>query len=65
MLKPYFLVICLLSVSFVGCIDDAQELEKTVIDDSEDEDAGGLPGFEAIFSITAALGAALIATRRE
>ncbi|MBT7938973.1 MAG: DUF839 domain-containing protein [Euryarchaeota archaeon] len=34
-------------------------------DDSEDEDAGGLPGFEAIFSITAALGAALIATRRE
>ena len=30
-----------------------------------DTDAGGLPGFGLILSITAALGAALIATRRE
>jgi len=30
-----------------------------------DTDAGGLPGFGLILSITAALGAALIANRRE
>jgi len=34
-------------------------------DGGGDTDAGGLPGFGLILSITAALGAALIATRRE
>jgi PGF-CTERM protein len=34
-------------------------------DGADDDDAGGLPGFGVILSITAALGAALIATRRE
>ena len=33
--------------------------------DGADDDAGDLPGFGVILSITAALGAALIATRRE
>jgi peptide/nickel transport system substrate-binding protein len=40
MSKAYLLVICLLSASFVGCIEDAEELEKKVIDDSEDVPLG-------------------------
>ena len=34
--KAILTAMLMLSVSFVGCIDDAQELEKTVNDDSED-----------------------------
>jgi PGF-CTERM protein len=53
------------------CVDGvySEEVEVTEANpgpqDGADDDAGGLPGFGFILSITAALGAALIATRRE
>ena len=45
------------------CVDGVYSEEVEVSEG--DTDAGGLPGFGLILSITAALGAALIATRRE
>jgi len=34
--KTIFTAMLMLSVSFVGCIEDTEELEQKVIDDSED-----------------------------
>ena len=45
------------------CVDGVYSEDVEVSEG--DTDAGGLPGFGVILSITAALGAALIATRRE
>ena len=45
------------------CVDGVYSEDVEVSEG--DTDAGGLPGFGLILSITAALGAALIATRRE
>ena len=53
------------------CVDGVYSEEVEVTEgnpgpqDGADDDAGDLPGFGVILSITAALGAALIATRRE
>ena len=53
------------------CVDGVYSEEVEVTEDNPgpqdgaDDDAGDLPGFGLILSITAALGAALIATRRE
>jgi PGF-CTERM protein len=53
------------------CVDGVYSEEVEVTQDNPgpqdgaDDDAGDLPGFGLILSITAALGAALIATRRE
>ena len=53
------------------CVDGVYSEEVEVTEDGPepqdgaDDDAGALPGFGLILSITAALGAALIATRRE
>ncbi|HIF16175.1 MAG TPA: DUF839 domain-containing protein [Candidatus Poseidoniales archaeon] len=45
--------------------DEVPQGDSGPQDGADDDDAGGLPGFGVILSITAALGAALIATRRE
>ena len=54
------------------CVDGVYSEEVEVPEDdsgpqdgTDEDDSGGLPGFGVILSITAALGAALIATRRE
>jgi len=45
--------------------DEVPQGDSGSQDGADDDDAGDLPGFGIILSITAALGAALIATRRE